>query len=432
MVLSTAGTGERSIFVSYISEVPVWKSTYRLVFNPKAGPKPLLQGWAIVDNTVGQDWDNVELSLVAGAPQSFVQNLSQPYYARRPVVPLPESANMAPQTYQSTLIAGGARITGQVSDAQGAAIGRAAVRAFDADGTVVGEATTNEKGVYELQGLPDGLVRLEFEMAGFKRGLINDVVASSAQPSVRDMRLDVGAVTESVMVSGQTSNLETSNAQVSGRNAGSGSRLGGAETYGAFKKVPPPPSRPKQINRDELSMIRTQATTAAQAQELGDLFEYKLKQPVTIQKNRSALVPIVQSPIDAEKVSIWNDQAGMPRPLRALWLTNSSGLTLDGGSFSVLEAETFAGEGIFEPVRPGEKRLVSYATDLALNASSKNSAERERVSRVRIANGVLTQTSEIREKKTYTFRNEDSAARTVIVEHPVRVGYTLQGGDSAR
>ena len=84
MTISTAGEGERNLLVSYISEVPVWKSTYRIVI-PNEG-KPLLQGWAIVDNTVGEDWKNVELSLVAGAPQSFVQNLSQPYYARRPVV----------------------------------------------------------------------------------------------------------------------------------------------------------------------------------------------------------------------------------------------------------------------------------------------------------------------------------------------------------
>ncbi len=80
MTISTAGDGERNLLVSYISEVPVWKSTYRIVI-PKEG-KPLLQGWAIVDNTVGEDWKNVELSLVAGAPQSFVQELSQPYYTR--------------------------------------------------------------------------------------------------------------------------------------------------------------------------------------------------------------------------------------------------------------------------------------------------------------------------------------------------------------
>src|SRR5260370_22696599 len=65
--------------------------------------KPLLQGWAIVDNTVGEDWKNVELSLVAGAAQSFVQELSQPYYTRRPVVPLPENAMVTPQTHEATM-----------------------------------------------------------------------------------------------------------------------------------------------------------------------------------------------------------------------------------------------------------------------------------------------------------------------------------------
>ena len=56
-----------------------------------------------MDNTVGEDWKHVELSLVAGAPQSFVQELSQPYYTRRPVVPLPENAMVTPQTHEATM-----------------------------------------------------------------------------------------------------------------------------------------------------------------------------------------------------------------------------------------------------------------------------------------------------------------------------------------
>ena len=90
--------------MSYISEVPIWKSTYRLVLPSKAGEKPLLQGWAIVDNTIGEDWTGVELSLVAGSPQSFIQQLSQPFYARRPVVPLPSSVQLTPQTHEATLL----------------------------------------------------------------------------------------------------------------------------------------------------------------------------------------------------------------------------------------------------------------------------------------------------------------------------------------
>ena len=172
---------------------------------------------------------------------------------------------------------------------------------------------------------------------------------------------------------------------------------------------------------------RATAEAAARSQALGDLFEYKLKDPITILKNRSALVPIAQAPITVEKVSLWNDQAGLLRPQRALWITNSTGLTLDGGSVSVLEQNTFAGEGVFDPIRPGEKRLFSYAIDLAVNASSRTGTEQERVSRVRINRGTMIQESEVREKKTYTFRNEDSSPRTIIIEHPVRRGYVLRG-----
>jgi len=84
MTISATGNGDRNLFVSYISEVPVWKSTYRIVV-PKAPGTPFLQGWAIIDNTVGEDWKDVQLSMVSGAPQSFIQNISQPYYTRRPV-----------------------------------------------------------------------------------------------------------------------------------------------------------------------------------------------------------------------------------------------------------------------------------------------------------------------------------------------------------
>src|SRR6202047_4730331 len=103
MSFTASGSGNRDVFVSYISEVPIWKSTYRILFPEKPGEKPMLQGWAIVDNTIGEDWKDVQLSLVAGAPQSFIQNISQPFYARRPVVPLPESVMLTPQSHQATM-----------------------------------------------------------------------------------------------------------------------------------------------------------------------------------------------------------------------------------------------------------------------------------------------------------------------------------------
>jgi hypothetical protein len=148
MQVSTEGSGQRYIFLSYISEVPVWKATYRIVLDPKAAHGPLLQGWAIVDNTVGQDWENVQLSLVAGAPQSFIQNLSQPFYSRRPVVPLPENVAVQPQTFEATLIPGGAQVVGVVTDPAGAFVAGASVQAFDQNGSLLAGAVTGPTGTY--------------------------------------------------------------------------------------------------------------------------------------------------------------------------------------------------------------------------------------------------------------------------------------------
>lgn len=163
----------------------------------------------------------------------------------------------------------------------------------------------------------------------------------------------------------------------------------------------------------------------AQAQALGDMFEYRIKEPLTLRKNQSALVPIVNTPVGAEAVSLWTAQNSSGRPLRAIWLHNNTGLTLDGGSFGVLENETFAGEGIFEPIRPNEKRLISYAADLDLTTSTAFGSESRKASLVTVIRGVLTIHQQAVEKKTYTVRNAASSPRAVLIEHPVRPGYRL-------
>ncbi len=126
---------------------------------------------------------------------------------------------------------------------------------------------------------------------------------------------------------------------------------------------------PAQQMSESTSCSPASGRPSATAQTVGELFEYKLKEPITIERNRSALVPILQSPVGAEKISLWNAREG-GAPLRSVWLTNSSGATLDGGTFAVLEDQTFAGEGIIEALQSGEKRIVSYAADLALNVSA--------------------------------------------------------------
>jgi hypothetical protein len=169
-------------------------------------------------------------------------------------------------------------------------------------------------------------------------------------------------------------------------------------------------------------------TSEAQGNLVGDLFEYGLKERITVLKNQSALVPIVQSPIDVEKVTLItadenNDDLGTP--LRALWLRNTSGQTLDGGTFNILEEDSFAGEGIMELLHPNERRLLSYAADQAVHVKKEDDDDRKTTTRVTILKGVMAIHQEHRDNTTYTVRNADTLPRQVILEHPIREGWQL-------
>jgi len=190
--------------------------------------------------------------------------------------------------------------------------------------------------------------------------------------------------------------------------------------------APPSPPKPGSVDEAEVEEAREESEPVAEGNALGDLFEYKLKEHVTIRKNQSALVPILQTDIAAERVSLWSESLGVARPLRALWVNNASSLTLDGGSFSVLDGNTFAGEGLVEAIKPGERRLLSYATDLGLLVDTRLEGAQERVTRVRIYRGTMTTTNEDREKKTYIVRNEDTTPRTLVIEHPARPEWKLK------
>jgi hypothetical protein len=438
MTISTAGTGERNLYVSYISEVPIWKTTYRIVLSSKADKKPLLQGWAIVDNTVGEDWDAVELSLVAGAPHSFIQQLSEPFYGRRPVVPLPESVQLSPQTHAATLMRGNGRLSGMVTDPSGAAVSAASVRLLDENNVAITQTTTESNGQYSFSGVATGNYRLEIEHQGFQKNVISDLNITPGENQF-DTKLQIGSSSQTVTVSANAlTTVDTELATVaehgklsvvanrphvgigSGSGGGTGNSagpIGGRDIMGLAMLSP-----------GVVGTAREMGEAAASGQELGDLFEYKLKDRVTLKKNQSALVPIAQTEIEAEKVSLWSGTTGAGRPLRGLWLKNTSPLTFDSGSFSVLENEVFAGEGLTDPIKPGERRLISYATDLGLLMEASKNSQPQHVTRVKISKGVLTQVSELQERTIYTARNQDPILRTLVIEHAARPDWQLAKG----
>ena len=91
----------RRISATYVVPTPVWKSSYRLIF--AASAEPMLEGWAIVDNTSGEDWTKVRLALVSGRPVSFISRLYEPRYLQRQVAELPEDQAAEPEIYEGAV-----------------------------------------------------------------------------------------------------------------------------------------------------------------------------------------------------------------------------------------------------------------------------------------------------------------------------------------
>jgi hypothetical protein len=281
----------------------------------------------VVDNTVGANWDRVQLSLVAGAPQSFIQPLSQPIYTSRPEVPIAVAEQTRPETHAP------AEIYKQKS----------------------------------LQQQP------------------HITAAPLAMPA------EGGGVMGSVF-------------------AGEGGNVGGG-VYGPSRTYRPTDAlRPGDVS----------------ANAFDDYFEYGITQPVTIHKNESAMVPILEQTLPAEHVTLWSDRS--TTPLRAVWLENKSKLTLDSGSFSIFENGEFAGEGLLDPIHPGEKRLLSYAVDQAVKVHRAGFADTRTLDRITMHDGTLVETTEEATESTYTVTNAADEARMVIVEQTRRANAKLDSG----
>lgn len=419
VVLSTVGTGSRQVLVSYVGEAAVWKTTYRLVFPATGERAPVLQGWALVDNVSASDWNDVELSLVAGAPQAFRQTLSAPLFVTRPLVPLAAASGLAPQLHAGALTGGTARLLGYVRDNGGAPLPGVTVMVLNQAGATIGTAVSDGQGRYDIGGLPAGAASVRAQLAGFSTLEVTLIGFSPGQTQERDFTMAVGSLQETVTVMGKSS-LRSVPRPRAGAAPGSEAtfRAGFAGGTLAGLAAPPPPP-PAAVEARMLAQ-----PIAASGADLGDLFEYKLTDRVSLRRNQSALVPILQTTVTADRLSLWNDATGA-RPRRAVWLRNTSALTLDAGSLSIVDGGAFAGEGLIETLKPNERRLVTYAADLGVQVNARASDTPTRLVRLSAAKGVVTQQSEQRWRRTYTVRNDDREARVVVIEHPVRAGWTL-------
>lgn len=313
------GQGKRRVRMSYVLEAPVWKATYRILLGESeasapGASQPLIQGWAVVDNMQDEDWNEVNLSLIAGLPVSFVHDLYTPRYIKRPVVQVRETTGVLPPEVEGEWLS---------------------LSTTDVD--------KEESSVCYSLAPSIGGARKGVEKAMFGAALDRQSAPSSVQTQVRD-------------------------------------------------------------------------------RQIGDLFEYEIERPVTIGRNQSALVPIVLRAFNGKSVLLYQKAARAENPMRSVEFENTTGLTLEGGPVTVLDAGSYVGEAMLETMKPREQRLVPYAVELSVRVMDSIDSHQEKVRRVVIRKGSLFAHAATVQVTTYTLINKADRDYVLYVDHP-------RGGD---
>lgn len=314
MRLEFRGKGRRTVRLGYMLEAPVWKTSYRLVLDEQEG---LLQGWAHVENTTDEDWQKVALTLVSGRPVSFIQNLYDPIYLKRPEVRNELYEAVAPTAYQ---------------------------------------------GAMELE-------RAEEPMAPLKmKGLYARRAAAGRWDTVASPAPDVEIAGESLADS---------------------------------------------------------VEVQVEAQEAGELFVYDIREPVTLPRRQSAMLPIVNSRVRAEKLSIFDRRTNARYAFNGAEITNATGLFLMQGPITVFDEGVYAGDARLSDTPRGEAKLISYALDLSSDVRVEDKAVNENITTLKIVNGVLHITRRNETRTEYVIKNKREKSRRYLIEQVMRPGWDL-------
>jgi hypothetical protein len=168
---------------------------------------------------------------------------------------------------------------------------------------------------------------------------------------------------------------------------------------------------------------------SARGEAAGDLFEFTLEKPVSLPRRQSAMLPLVEGTVGAEKTLIFSaaGTGGTGRPLHpaiGAELTNTTGMKLPAGPITVFDGGTYAGDALIDFFPPGEKRLISYGEDLSVTVGI-SAASSQLISAVKVSGGLMTITRKIGYETSYTFRNAAGETKGLILEHPVTPGADL-------
>ncbi len=212
------------------------------------------------------------------------------------------------------------------------------------------------------------------------------------------------------------------------RRGGMGGGMMGGMGAPMAANAPAPATAPAEqspAKAEEDVKLEISRLASAEAGEVGELFQYELTAPVSLERQKSAMLPIVNETIEGEKVSIYNEMVQAKHPLNGLRLVNSTALNLMQGPVTVFDGGTYAGDAIIEDLSPKAERLISYALDLKTEVAPTAKSHPEQLVSVRLVKGTMLTNRKLKRTHEYTVKNSDVKEKTVLIEYPLDPNWKL-------
>lgn len=351
VAIRLAGADKHKLKVSYVVAAPMWKPTYRVVLPEQGDGSALLQGWAVVDNTSGEDWTSVDLALTSGEPIAFEYDLHTPRTVGR-----------------ADLTESGVR-----------------KRAIVAMGETTWEEEPEPEEMEEEQKLAAGDYDYEDDAIALDE-------AGAGGGARREMRDRKAKKRSSAAAQSAPAGTLSGNSPAKPEPAADGVALE------ALRRSTQASARAQQVSgqtrfvlQDEVTVPNGSSTMVAVLNE-------------TVDAEQTFLYRQGGAGIGYES-----------NPYRVVRFKNTSGFVLEPGPISIYAGGSFVGEGLSEAVGANTSATVPFAVEPSIIVSSSLRHEGGEMQIVRIVRGVLEVENFSRAETTWTVNGRDKKGYTVLV-----------------
>jgi hypothetical protein len=361
---------EHDLAVGYVAATPLWRPSYRVVVDKNGAD---LQVWGIVQNLSGEDWKNVELTLVAGAPIAFESTLGTPVTPARPVI------------------------------------------------TDTGEI---------IAQVPEGMTTYGDQPTGaVDRYAPEEPTAPAAEAAPADEDGYSGEQEQQDLAKGDAPSKDRKKS--ANRAAGGAARPQAPKP--SSKPAPAPPAPPPgasreaarraamdELSKQGLSAPRRMSALAAVAVGGGST-RYRIPGEVTVPDESATMVLLVSRKVPGESVFLFSPDGGVPdssaHPFRVVRFENATPGLLERGPIAVFGEGQFLGQGMLDPLPPKGKATVPFALDRSIAVSSERKSTEQGARLFRIEAGALFVERDSVTKTTYKVASGSDETSKLIIRH---------------